>query len=134
MKDRKFVLFATVVAALGGFLFGFDTAVIAGAEKSIQQLFQLSGFWHGFTVAIALIGTVIGSILAGKPAEIWGRRKVLIVVGLLYSVSALGSGLATNWLALVIYRFIGGVGVGASSVVGPMYISEIAPSRLRDDW
>ncbi len=131
MKDNKYVIFASVVAAMGGFLFGFDTAVISGAEKSIQTLWSLSGFWHGFTVAIALIGTVIGAFLAGKPADVFGRKKVLIIIGLFYAISAIGSASAPEWFSFLFFRFIGGLGVGASSVVGPMYISEISPAHLR---
>jgi len=119
------------VAALGGFLFGFDTAVISGAEKSIQELWNLNGFWHGFTVAIALIGTVIGAIIAGKPADLFGRKKVLFYIGVFYALSAIGSALAFHWYLFLIARFLGGLGIGASSVVAPMYISEIAPSHLR---
>jgi sugar porter (SP) family MFS transporter len=121
----------SIVAALGGFLFGFDTAVISGVESSIQQLWQLDKFSHGFTVASALLGTVIGSLVAGKPAEKYGRKKVLQAIGLLYLVTSLVTALTPAWLPFVIFRFIGGIGVGASSVVGPMYISEIAPAARR---
>lgn len=131
MKSLRYVFFSALVAALGGFLFGFDTAVISGAEKSVQEVFNLDGFWHGFTVAIALIGTVFGALFAGKPADILGRKKCLIIIGVLYAVSAAGSALAGSWIPFLIYRFIGGIGVGASSVVGPMYISEISPAHLR---
>ena len=120
-----------IVAALGGFLFGFDTAVISGVESSIQQLWALDKFAHGFTVASALIGTVIGSLVAGKPAERFGRKKVLQAIGLLYLVTSLGTALTNSWELFVAFRFLGGIGVGASSVVGPMYISEISPARRR---
>ncbi len=130
-KNLRYVVFASLVAALGGFLFGFDTAVISGAEKSVQEVFNLDGFWHGFTVAIALIGTVFGALFAGKPADILGRKKCLIIIGILYAISAAGSALAGTWVPFLFYRFIGGLGVGASSVVGPMYISEISPAHLR---
>ncbi len=120
-----------LVAALGGFLFGFDTAVISGVEKSIQQLWSLDSFWHGFTVAAALIGTVAGSLLAGAPSEKYGRKVMLQAIGLLYVVTSLVTALTGSWLAFVIFRMLGGVGVGASSVVGPMYISEIAPAHNR---
>ncbi len=121
----------SIVAALGGFLFGFDTAVISGVEKSIQELWSLSNFAHGFTVASALIGTVIGSLAAGAPAEKYGRKKVLQAIGLLYIVTSLVTALTPSWLPFVIFRFLGGIGVGASSVVGPMYISEISPAHSR---
>jgi len=131
MKGRKVAIFASIVAALGGLLFGFDTAVISGAEQSVQKVFELSGFWHGFTVAIALIGTVIGAMVAGEPADKYGRKRVLILIAALYSLSAIGSALAKNWYLFLVARLIGGLGVGASSVVGPAYISEISPSHLR---
>lgn len=130
-KRVNYVVQIALIAALGGLLFGFDTAVISGAEKSIQDVFKLDGFWHGFTVAIALIGTVIGAVSAGKPADVFGRKRLLIFIAALYTLSALGSALATNWYAFLTFRFIGGVGVGASSVLGPMYIAEIAPPHLR---
>ncbi len=130
-KNRSFLMTSAFIAALGGFLFGFDTAVISGAEKAIQQLFGISNWKLGFTVAIALIGTVMGALFAGKPAEKYGRKQSLILIGLLYSVSALGSALSFNWYMLLSFRFIGGLGVGASSVIGPMYIAEISPARLR---
>lgn len=120
-----------LVAALGGFLFGFDTAVISGVEKSIQVLWSLDDFSHGFTVASALIGTVVGAMIAGAPAEKHGRKKILQVIGLLYLVTSLVTALTSTWTLFVIFRFLGGVGVGASSVVGPMYISEISPAQRR---
>ncbi len=120
-----------IVAALGGFLFGFDTAVISGVEKSIQHLWMLGDVAHGFTVASALIGTVLGSLVAGYPAEKYGRRKVLQAIGLIYLVTSLVTALTSSWELFVAFRFIGGIGVGASSVVGPMYISEISPAHNR---
>jgi MFS transporter, SP family, xylose:H+ symportor len=120
-----------LIAALGGFLFGFETAVISGAEKTIQQLWSLTPFWQGFTVASSLIGTVLGSIIAGVPAQRYGRKKVLIAIALMYLLSAAGCALSSGWFLFVMFRFIGGVAVGASSVVGPMYISEISPAHLR---
>ena len=120
-----------IVAALGGFLFGFDTAVISGVEKSIQHLWMLGDVAHGFTVASALIGTVLGSLVAGYPAEKYGRRRVLQAIGLLYLVTSLVTALTSSWELFVFFRFIGGIGVGASSVVGPMYISEISPAHNR---
>jgi sugar porter (SP) family MFS transporter len=121
----------SIVAALGGFLFGFDTAVISGVEKSIQDLWSLSDFWHGFTVSSALFGTVLGSLVAGRPAEKYGRKKMLQAIGLLYLLTSLGTALTNSWEVFVVFRFLGGIGVGASSVVGPMYISEISPAASR---
>lgn len=131
LRGYGYAVRVSLIAALGGFLFGFETAVISGAEKTIQELWSLSSFWLGFTVASSLIGTVIGSLIAGMPAQRYGRKKVLTAIALMYLVSAVGCGLSHIWLMFVIFRFIGGIAVGASSVVGPMYISEIAPARIR---
>lgn len=131
MKGNLYVFTSAIVAALGGFLFGFDTAVISGAEQSIQELWQLDDVWHGLAVAIALYGTVIGALLGGIPADRIGRKKTLFWVGVLYLVSALGSALAPEIYSFMLFRFLGGLGVGASSVAAPMYISEIAPANLR---
>lgn len=131
MEPRNTAFRNAIVAALGGFLFGFDTAVISGVEKSIQVLWSLDEAEHGFTVASALIGTVIGALAAGAPAEKYGRKKVLQVIGLLYLVTSLVTALTPSWSLFVLFRFLGGIGVGASSVVGPMYISEISPAHRR---
>src|SRR5215218_7698001 len=90
IKVPFFVIRISLIAALGGFLFGFETAVISGAEKTIQQLWSLSSFWQGFTVASSLIGTVIGSMIAGIPAQKWGRKKVLLFIAIMYLLSAIG--------------------------------------------
>ncbi len=116
---------------MGGFLFGFDTAVISGAEQSIQAVWQLDVFQHGLTVSIALIGTVLGALFGGYPSDKIGRKNTLFWIGVLYLVSAAGSALATDWYTFLFFRFIGGLGVGASSVAAPMYISEIAPAKNR---
>jgi sugar porter (SP) family MFS transporter len=131
MKINSFLLRCTLIAALGGFLFGFETAVISGAEKTIQKLWTLSDFWLGFTVAASLIGTVIGSMIAGRPAQRYGRKKVLLVIAVMYLISALGCSLTPTWILFIIFRLVGGIAVGASSVVGPMYISEISPAPVR---
>ena len=131
MKLNSTLLKSTIVAALGGLLFGFDTAVIAGAIDALQGLYHLSPFWKGFTVSAALVGTVIGSILAGIPGDRLGRRASLRWMAILYVVSAVGCAFAWNWSALVFFRFIGGLGIGGSSVLGPMYIAEIAPAKWR---
>jgi SP family arabinose:H+ symporter-like MFS transporter len=131
MKNNKYVLFLSLVAALGGFLFGFDTAVISGAERDIQALWKLSDWTHGMAVAIALYGTVIGALFGGIPASKYGRKPALIWIGVLYFVSAVGSAIAPEIISFMFFRFIGGLGVGASSVVAPMYISEIAPAKNR---
>ncbi|MBN1791708.1 MAG: sugar porter family MFS transporter [Bacteroidales bacterium] len=130
-KNTRLLTRSAWIAGLGGFLFGFDTAVISGAEKSIQQLFGLNGFWLGFTVAIALIGTIVGAIAAGKPADFFGRRKILMVIAILFLFSALGAALSQSWYGILVFRFLGGLSVGASSVIGPMYIAEISPAEKR---
>ena len=128
---KRALFFHAVVAALGGFLFGFDTAVISGAEQAIQDLWQLDDFNHGLAVAIALYGTVMGALFASFPVNKLGRKQTLFWIGVLYLISALGSALAPEIYSFMILRFIGGVGVGASSVAAPMYISEIAPAKQR---
>ncbi|MDO1450015.1 sugar porter family MFS transporter [Rhodocytophaga aerolata] len=125
------VFFWSIVVALGGFLFGFDTAVISGAERSIQELWQLSVFEHGLTISIALIGTVLGALFGGIPSDRLGRRKTLFWIAGLYLVSAIGSAVTSDWLTFMFFRLIGGLGVGASSVAAPMYISEISPAHSR---
>lgn len=130
-KATGYAVRASLIAALGGFLFGFETAVISGAERTIQELWNLSSGWLGFTVASSLIGTVVGSIIAGVPAQKYGRKKVLTVIAFMYLLSAMGCAFTPVWSLFILFRFIGGVAVGASSVVGPMYISEIAPAKIR---
>jgi SP family xylose:H+ symportor-like MFS transporter len=122
---------AAAVAALGGLLFGFDTAVISGAGNALQNLFHLTPLWLGFTVATALIGTTVGSIVIESPADSWGRKKTLFLLAVLYFVSSIGCALATSWLMFSIFRFIGGLAIGGASVVAPMYIAEISPAHLR---
>lgn len=131
MQSKNYVLFLSITAALGGFLFGFDTAVISGAERDIQRLWNLDDWSHGMAVAIALYGTVFGALFGGIPADKFGRRNSLIWIGVFYFVSAVGSALANDVNTFMFYRFLGGLGVGASSVVAPMYISEIAPAKRR---
>lgn len=125
------LLFATIVSALGSLLFGFDTAVISGTTKSIMHVFQLSNVALGWTVSIALWGTVIGSIAIGKPGDIFGRKAMLFICGVLYLLSGLGCAFATAWSVLLVARFCGGLAIGAASVMAPMYIAEIAPGYLR---
>ena len=131
LSIKPYMFWVAFVASLGGLLFGFDTAVISGAEKQIQAVYGLSDFAHGFTMATALIGTIIGALFCGKPAEKFGRKKSLIVIGVLYLVSAVFSGAIVNWYSFMFFRFLGGLAVGASSVVGPMFIAEISPAAWR---
>ena len=147
--SKAYLISIVMVAVLGGLLFGYDTAVISGAEKGLQaffktaQDFDYTDGWHGFTSASALIGCIIGSALSGYLATNLGRKKSLIIAGLLFFISALGSmdpeflffeyGQPTYTLALMFnfYRVIGGVGVGLASAICPMYIGEVAPSNIR---
>ncbi len=129
MKSRVF--FWSLTSALAGFLFGFDTVVISGAEKTIQSLWGLGAGLHGVAMAAALYGTVLGSLFGGWPTDRFGRRATLLWIGVLYLVSAVGSGLATGVCSFIAARFIGGVGIGISTVAAPLYISEIAPAKYR---
>jgi sugar porter (SP) family MFS transporter len=131
MKLNAYLAKSALVAALGGLLFGFDTAVISGTTSALTRVYGLSPALLGTTVASALLGTVFGAMLAGVPGERYGRRDSLRVMGILYLVSALGCAFAWNWDALVFFRFIGGLGIGGSSVLGPMYIAEISPAQWR---
>jgi len=120
-----------LIAALGGFLFGFETVVISGAEETLQHLWDLGKVAHGFTVASSLLGTVLGSLVAGFPARRYGRKKTLQVIALFFIVAALGCAFASAWGLFICFRIIGGLAVGASSVIAPMYISEISPASMR---
>jgi MFS transporter, SP family, arabinose:H+ symporter len=125
------IFFWSLTSALAGFLFGFDTVVISGAEKTIQALWGLSPGLHGIAMASALYGTVVGSLLGGWPADRFGRKATLLWIGVLYFIGAVASGLATSVTMFIIARVIGGLGIGISTVVAPMYISEIAPPKHR---
>jgi sugar porter (SP) family MFS transporter len=159
MKIKGILLGSSIVAALGGLLFGFDTAVISGAEKTLEQLYngqylsiaqyfgrpegvtaeiekglsilQKTSFWHGTVVISALLGTVVGALLFGKPADLYGRRAILKVLGILYFVSAVGSAYAWGAVSFSVFRFVGGLAVGGASVISPMYIAEISPAWVR---
>ncbi|MGA2663078.1 MAG: sugar porter family MFS transporter [Verrucomicrobiota bacterium] len=131
MKLNLYLVGSVLVAALGGLLFGFDTIVIQGTTDRLTKAFGLSEFWLGFTVASALIGTVVGSMISGRPSDAFGRRTVLIAIAVLYFVSAIGCALPLGWYWLLFFRFMGGIGIGGASVVSPMYIAEISPAPLR---
>jgi len=125
------IFFWSLTSALAGFLFGFDTVVISGAEKTIQTLWRLSPGMHGIAMGSALYGTVVGSLVGGWPADRFGRKATLLWIGVLYFIGAVGSGLAPNVATFIAARVIGGLGIGISTVVAPMYISEIAPPKHR---
>lgn len=129
MKSK--ILFWSITSALAGFLFGFDTVVISGAEQTIQSLWQLGPGMHGVAMAAALYGTVLGSLLGSWPTDRYGRRATLLWIGILYFVSAVWSGIANDVWSFIIARAIGGVGVGISTVAAPLYIAEIAPAERR---
>ena len=129
--NTKRIFTWSIIIAFGGFLFGLDTAVISGAEQDIQKLWNLDVFEHGLTVSIALIGTVIGAMLGGIPTDRIGRKKTLFWIAVLYLISAVGSALAIDWYTFLAFRFIGGLGVGCSSVTAPMYIGELSPASHR---
>jgi sugar porter (SP) family MFS transporter len=130
MSINSHVVKSTVVGALGGLLFGFDTAVISGTTSALTRTYHLTPALLGVTVFSALVGTVIGAMVAGIPGQKFGRRDSLRVMAIFYVLSAIGCALAWNWPSLIVFRFIGGLGIGGSSVLGPMYIAEIAPP----DW
>jgi sugar porter (SP) family MFS transporter len=128
--NAKLILWSLTIA-LGGFLFGLDTAVISGAEQTIQKLWNLDNVTHGLAISIALYGTVIGAMFGGYCADVFGRKKSLFWVGLLFFVSAVGTALSQDVYTFMVLRFIGGLCIGASSVVSPLYIAEIAPAKHR---
>jgi MFS transporter, SP family, arabinose:H+ symporter len=131
MKLTPTLLKATAVGALGGLLFGFDTAVIAGTTHSLTLRFGLTPRQLGLTVTMALIGTIIGAMSAGIPGQRWGARETLRMLAIFYVLSSFGCAFALNWPMLLVARFIGGLGIGGSSVLGPVYIAELAPARMR---
>jgi SP family arabinose:H+ symporter-like MFS transporter len=131
MQLNSKLIRATLTGALGGLLFGFDTVVISGAIDALVRLYGLNPHDKGFTVAIGLVGTVIGALSAGQIGQRLGSRETLRITALLYIASALGCGLAWSWHSFLVFRFIGGLGIGASSVLGPVYIAELAPAKWR---
>ena len=131
MKLNANLIRATLVGALGGLLFGFDTAVISGTTHALRIVFDLDEKTLGFTVMIALLGTIVGSMFAGIPGQKYGGRETLRFLAACYVVSAIGCAFAWSWPSLLVFRFIGGLGIGGSSVMGPVYIAEIAPAKWR---
>ncbi len=131
MQLNSLLLKSALVGALGGLLFGFDTAVISGTTHQLTQVFSLSAGQLGLTVSIALWGTVLGALTSGNLGQRIGSREALRVMAMLYIASAFGAALSWNWTSLLVFRFIGGLGIGGSSVLGPVYIAEMAPARIR---
>ena len=139
MSLSRTLIGSAIIASLGGLLFGFDTVVISGAEQQLEAIFSPAAnlgpgwttFWHGFLMASALIGTVVGSLSIGKPCDWYGRRHVMFWLAWLFLVSALGTALAWNWYSFVVFRWLGGLAIGGASVVTPMYIAEISPAKYR---
>ncbi|HXA49266.1 MAG TPA: sugar porter family MFS transporter [Candidatus Acidoferrum sp.] len=128
---NRYLLRSAIVAALGGLLFGFDTAVIAGATRALTEIFHLTPGMLGVTVSAALWGTVLGSIVAAAPSDRYGRKAALQVLAVLYVLTAIGCAIAWDWYSFLFFRFLGGLAIGGSSVIGPMYIAEIAPASQR---
>jgi SP family arabinose:H+ symporter-like MFS transporter len=131
MKSKAFVVYVTVVAALGGLLFGFDTAIIAGAVRFLKDQFSLDAFGEGLAVSIVLVGCMFGAAIAGAVSDRIGRRRFLLVSAVLFFLSGLGCAIPQNLPQFLIFRFIGGLAIGSASIVSPLYISEIAPARIR---
>src|SRR5581483_132068 len=131
LQLNTYLLRSAAVAALGGLLFGFDTAVIAGTTNALRNTYHLTEGMVGITVSSALWGTILGAMFAGIPGDRFGRRDSLRLMAVFYVLSALGCALAWNWTSLLVFRFIGGLGIGGSSVLGPMYIAEVSPAKWR---
>ena len=129
--NKKSIFGNVIIIALGGFLFGYDIAMISGTTAQLEALFDLSKFWLGFTVAIAIIGTIIGTMIIGKPADKYGRRRMLIFLSGLFVITTLGSSLSPNWYIFLLFRFITGILLGGITVVTPMFIAEISPAAKR---
>ena len=127
----SYLIFLSVVAALGGFLFGYDTAVISGTIAQVSQLFQLDTLQQGWYVGCALVGSIVGVLFAGVLSDHFGRKRTMILSAILFSASAIGCAFCADFNQLVVYRIIGGVGIGVVSIVSPLYISEISAAQYR---
>ena len=130
-KQKNYIFLISTIAALGGLLFGFDTAVISGTTPFIKPYFNLDDIWLGWTVSSLLAGCIIGVISAGKPSDVFGRKKTMMAAAILFALSAVGSALAHKLSFFIGYRIIGGFGVGIASMLVPMYISEVSPAASR---
>ena len=133
-KQPYLVVLIASVAAVGGFLFGFDLQIIGGVKLFIEEEFNLGPYGVGFAMASALLGCMAGPMLGGMLSDRWGRKPTLIFAGLLFAMGSIGSALPTNVLEFDLFRFLGGVGVGLASVVSPMFIAEVSPPRIRGRW
>lgn len=131
MKSKGYVLYVSVVAALGGLLFGFDTAIIAGATRFLKERFALTAFGEGLAVSIVLIGCMAGAAIAGTVSDRLGRRRFMLISAVLFFISAIGCAVPQNLVQFLAFRFIGGLAIGSASIVSPLYISEVAPPRIR---
>lgn len=127
----RYILTLSLIAAMGGFLFGYDTAVVSGTIGQVSELFDLDAMAQGWYVGCALLGSILGVTISGRLADRFGRKQVMLLAALLFAISALGCALAPTFFSLVIYRIIGGAGIGMVSIVSPMYISEVAPANIR---
>ncbi len=131
MSKRAYVVSVSIVAALGGLLFGFDTAIIAGATRFLKDQFHLTAFGEGLAVSIVLIGCMAGALVAGAASDRLGRKRFLLISAVLFFVSSLGCAIPQNLVQFLIFRFVGGLAIGSVSIVSPLYISEIAPAKIR---
>ena len=132
MKSTKsYVIYVSIVAALGGLLFGFDTAIIAGAARFLKERFALSAFGEGLAVSIVLVGCMAGAAIAGTVSDRLGRRRFMFISAVLFFISALGCAIPQNLIQFLAFRFIGGLAIGSASIVSPLYISEVAPPKIR---
>ncbi|NEO00344.1 MAG: sugar porter family MFS transporter, partial [Moorea sp. SIO3I7] len=127
----SFVILISAVAAIGGFLFGFDSAVINGTITALQKAFDSTSVGTGFSVSSMLLGSAVGAFYAGQMADWYGRRKVMLMTAALFTISAIGSGIAISIWDFIVYRLVGGIAVGAASVISPAYIAEVSPAHLR---
>ncbi len=128
---KSYLYFVAVVAAVGGFIFGYDLSIIAGASLFLREEFALTPFWLGFAVSSAVIGCIIGPLAGAGLTDRWGRKKALYLCAILFGISAIGTALPRTMVEFYIFRILGGMGVGLASIVSPMYIAEVAPSRMR---
>jgi len=130
MKTQN-VISVSLIIAIGGFLFGYDIAMMSGTTSQLESIFNLNSTWLGFTIAIAILGTIVGTLIIGRPAEKYGRRKSLILLSGLFALAAIGSATSFNWEMLLFFRFVSGVLLGCITVVTPMFIAEISPAKRR---